>query len=689
MRNVTGADLPDQLKEIKIRVIDKWTDKPINKAKIEYNSHVYLTDSLGHAILTFQVEAKEVLISKDGFFTITFQIDLTDSSQIIYLEPILQTEAIVVAGTAGLSQNDISAGITGLSLDDFQYADDASEVLSRQSAVFVNNYGGQESIKSVAIRGLGSEQTLVLFEGIPLNRSQTGSVDPGRYAADFFTGAEIYRGGFSTIFGTGAVGGVVNLNSGHGDKLFRVVLEKGAYGASKMLLQSNATVLGTRHTIHLRRNYSQNHYNFLLNDESGIRQNSDFSKTGINYLGTVLIENSNTIDLHILWNKFKNGSPYAVRGTNQGLARIAEEDFIGGLSWQHLFTENITSSATVYLHRNWLDYDDPVIVTSQHYNQDTGVKFNIKTRLYSKMQIYAGIDGRLENISSSDAGDHQRIQGAVFGLFAWDVFSFREIYTTINLALRQEFYSDSPAMILPRVGITMTMESWRFYISAGKNHRIPTLNELYWRPGGNTDLNPETSIAFEAGLENQVFLLGQLRSRLGLYHIAVDDMIRWSPGSSGYWQPRNLDKVESRGFEIEMTHSSLNNIIEFHFNYKYGLSKKIASQVLDDPTLGNRLAYIPATELTAGLAFNIGSFNFGGQIYAMSYRYATIANLNDNIMPGVSIVNLNTAYELIISNLRINIYGKLENLFKKEYQFIQNYPVPLQAWKLGFEIGVD
>ena len=238
--------------------------------------------------------------------------------------------------------------------------------------VFVNNYGGQESIKSIAIRGLGSEQTLVLFEGIPLNRSQTGSVDPGRYAADFFTGAEIYRGGFSTIFGTGAVGGVVNLNSGHVDKLFSIVLEKGAYKADKILLQSNISVSETNHTIQFRRNYSPNHYNFLLEGDTGIRQNSDFSKTGINYLGTVLYDVANTIDLHILWNRFRNGSPYAINGSNQGMARIEEEDFVGGLSWRHFFSENFNSTGTVYLHRNWLDYEDPAIVTSQHYNQDAG-----------------------------------------------------------------------------------------------------------------------------------------------------------------------------------------------------------------------------------------------------------------------------------------------------------------------------
>ena len=103
--------------------------------------------------------------------------------------------------------------VTVISQKDIQEssATDLSGVLSEQSGVVVNDYGPQGQGKTVSIRGSTSSQVLVLVDGIRMNSSFDGSVDLSRIPMDSVDHVEVVQGGASSLWGTGAVGGVINV----------------------------------------------------------------------------------------------------------------------------------------------------------------------------------------------------------------------------------------------------------------------------------------------------------------------------------------------------------------------------------------------------------------------------------------------------------------------------------------------
>ena len=90
--------------------------------------------------------------------------------------------------------------------------------------------------------------------------------------------------------------------------------------------------------------------------------------------------------------------------------------------------------------------------------------------------------------------------------------------------------------------------------SNGYNHRTPTLNDLYWNPGGNPDLKDETGFSYDVSLSsNSAIGLFKFDSEITYYRMDVKNWIMWVPKGNGYiWEPVNFSDVVSQGIEFDL-----------------------------------------------------------------------------------------------------------------------------------------
>jgi iron complex outermembrane receptor protein len=301
------------------------------------------------------------------------------------------------------------------------------------------------------------------------------------------------------------------------------------------------------------------------------------------------------------------------------------------------------------------------------------------------LQLRLGVEGSVSRIKSTDSGQHNRKQSSIHALVTWLFWQNDNFIANLNLAGRGEYYSDIGNVFLPRTGINFILKNWRFFLSAGYNFRVPTLNELHWEPGGDPNLRPEKSTALESGIAYkwQSHINGEVT--ISLYHLKLSEMIRWSPTPSGIWRPQNLDKVSSNGLELHAAFDLMGEHLKAQFNYKYGISILKETDAQGAEIEGNRLPYLPSTEVKASLEGRHVGVRIGAEADYMSFRYTTLANLKDQILASVTVYNLFVDYEIGWPIFSIIIYGRLNNLFKKEVQFINNYPLPLQPWKVGLQ----
>jgi iron complex outermembrane receptor protein len=230
--------------------------------------------------------------------------------------------------------------------------------------------------------------------------------------------------------------------------------------------------------------------------------------------------------------------------------------------------------------------------------------------------------------------------------------------------------------------------------SAGANSKYPSLNDLYFQPGGNASLKPENSLNSELGLHykdnfNKVTIGGGVT----LYSSDVKDWIIWLPTFKGYWQPENIGEVEVKGVESSLDLSG--HAGEFHYLVKgsYALTRSLnmqRSENPDDNSFGRQLPFIP---VHSGNLMTDLDYRKWGFIYIWNYysrRYTTTSNFgssgNDYLYPFfMNQVGLSRKFNM--KNHAFDMNLKIFNLFNEKYRSVLQRPMP--GRNFSFQIKVD
>ena len=211
-----------------------------------------------------------------------------------------------------------------------------------------------------------------------------------------------------------------------------------------------------------------------------------------------------------------------------------------------------------------------------------------------------------------------------------------------------------------------------FKTSVARNYRYPTMDDLYFQPGGNPDLRPERGITYDGGLEGSLVLplssprhrspsitapedspsitvsedspsitvpedspegpspSLSLRANLSAFNSYITDWILWTPNAKGFWQPANLKRVHNYGVEATLT-TELTLPADWRFtlmgNYAYTPSINQSRDLDDaDTSYGKQLVYVPrhSANLTATARWHLWQFTY--QWHSYSERFTTTSN---------------------------------------------------------------
>ncbi len=572
-----------------------------------------------------------------------------------------------------------------------------SDILARQKSIFIKRYGGEEGTQSISMRGLDAAHTLVTLDGIPLTNPQLGSVNLGTYALDTDTEIDIYRGGNAGLFGSGAIGGVVNLRPILPDERFtRIAAGTGAFGNRFFNAVLAVPIGGTFHNISFSDKFGDNHYTFRANGQQFTRQNSDYQKRQLNYLGYWRLNKSQNLNWQMFVTDANAGSPRAFNdAAYQGRARIRNRQWLGRIKWEADNGNGRRLSTQLYFKQDEMAYNDPDVVInheplhSTHINREAGNVFQYYQKLNDKISLMSGLEAAFTRANSTElTGRAERFRIAGYGMVQYTVIVGSKTVWQMQSVLRGENFSDFGSIFLPKFGTKLQYGTVGWYANLGKNFRAPTFNDLYWQPGGNPQLKPETSAGWESGLSGEITAWGNWQWSLGYYHTNLDEMIRWVPGDNGIWQPQNLDEVVSEGIEASATADLFKRNVQLGSNYKYGLSTLKQSKA--NPQLaGKRLPYLPSTQWRIFANMVLKNIELSAIWQFSSFRYTSLANRPEDILRSYQTVDVNLRAPIRFSQISAVLFGTVENLFGQSFQLIKGYPLPLQTWKIGLQIEIN
>lgn len=622
-------------------------------------------------------------------------------------------------------------GIQQTVIDTFQLRENLTnslaDVLAQSTGIFIKSYG-RATLATASFRGTAPSHTQVSWNGMQINSPMLGMVDFSLIPSFFIDDAKLYHGASSVGVTGGGLGGAVTL----GTKPLR---EEGLGARFIQGISSFNTFDEYLRVAYGSRKWSASTRVYYASSDN------DFKYTNVNKWDYTFDENNNIIDrrrpvernkngdfkdFHILQEVYytgdggsrwgfsawymdsKRGVPMLNvdwREENDSRSRQDEKTFRGALSWERYINGGLVLTAKggytyTDLFYHWLrglgngEYAEAI--RSQSYVNTAFASFGAEYSAGKKWILSGNIDVHqhfVKSLNKPNAPEFEdnRILGYDKGRFqASGLVSARYKPTErLGLAvnLREELYGDEFTPLIPAGFFEyLISKAGAVYVKASvaRNYRYPTLNDLYFQPGGNPDLKSEHGVTYDGGVEFTVKKSDDFtfQGEATFFDSYINDWILWLPTQFGWWTPMNVKKVHSYGLELKGTVSTeLADRTFLSVTGNYALTNAINKgdpRSWGDEAVGKQLVYIPkhSSSVTGRLAFRSWQFVYKWIWY--SERYTTSSNEITEIgrvSPYyMSDVSLEKSFSFRWGG--INLKVAVNNLFDEEYESVLSRPMP-------------
>ena len=610
-----------------------------------------------------------------------------------------------------------------------------ADVLTFNSSIFVKQYG-RATLSTVSFRGTGPSHTQVTWNGMRINNPMLGMTDFSMIPSYFIDDASLLHGTSSVNETGGGLGGLVKLSTapaaadGFGLQYIQGI---GMYRTFDEFLR---LTWGDEHwQVSTRAVYqsSANDYKYRNRDKKINIYDDDMNIIG-SYYPTERNKSGAFDDVHILQEVYYNtgrGDRFGLNAwyinSNRELAllttdyaddtqvenRQREHTLRSVLSWDHYRNDWKVAAKAGYIH-TWMAYD---------YRRDPGNGImNTMTRSRSKIDTFYGqVDGEYSVgekwFFSASLSAHQHfvksvdkniiLQQGGKGIVGYDKGRI-ELDGSVSakwrpterigmsVVVREQMYGTKWATVPAFLADYLLSKRGNIVAKASvsRNYRFPTLNDLYFLPGGNTDLKNESGFQYEAGLSFAVGKEGiyTLSGSASWYDQHIDDWILWLPTAKGFFSPVNIKKVHAYGVEAQADLAVvLAKELKLGLNGTFSWAPSINEgepMSPADQSVGKQLPYEPEYSATVTGRLVYKSWGLLYQFCYYSQRYTMSSNditLTGSLTPYL-MSNLSLEKGFAFRWADLSLKGTVNNLFNEEYLSILARPMP--RMNVEFFIGI-
>jgi len=564
-----------------------------------------------------------------------------------------------------------------------------SELLTNESGVHIKSYGNN-NIATTSMRGGNANHTAVLWNGLSIQNPMLGQVDLSLIQSHLFDQFTLEYGGGSSAWGSGAIGGSIHLQN---NILFndgiksKIQCSQGSFNNTKVnaLIKNSSSKLYS--STHFYFNQSTNNYTYLdtINKEITIQEvkHAEFITKGFLQELSYVINTRNTLHAKIWYNKSDRNIPSF---TNQNHTKYQlDQSARFNLDWERK-KQKVASIVRLAYFNDVLNYTDSM---ANIYSESKVNTFIFETHLDYNLKIgtiHFGINNTLYQANTHNYDTlHNLNKLAVFAGYHVNLLKSKLKY---SIHLRKEITNQTLIPFTGNSGFTYDI-SKRYVgkINVSKSYRQPSLNDLYWKQGGNRDLKSEDSKEIEAGLVAQYNLKQtKLTIELNYFNRQTNNWIIWLPGENGYWTPKNLQQVYSRGLETKTTVSYFKNnlFLKLDLNTSYVLSTNTKNTSVNDNSNGKQIIYSPLYNGYATCFIQYKKIMVYYNYNYTGYRYTSTDNTSWLMPYHISNLKLSTYFN--VSKAKLTIFGACNNLQNKNYVVVSNTPMPMRNYEIGCTI---
>lgn len=462
---------------------------------------------------------------------------------------------------------DISV-ITKEEIADQNYAS-ASDALRAIPGVNVLGSGAKgSSMGQDKILLNGDERVLVLVDGRRMNLGSSGNS-----SADWLPPVnaieriEVLKGGGSALYGTDAVGGVINVIMKKGSEIGNHVTVKaagGSWNAEQYAISASGSTDSGLGLIVSATKERRGEYKFKnANGKSQLLKNSGYDDTGVIVKLDQKVGEDNRIGVNFEHINAEGGSPfgYSGFGNTDSHKRISNN-----VALRYDWNESSDERGYVQVYKNYqhAHFRSPDAGNQSNFTDSTmGIEAQQNFKFSDTDELTVGLEYYKTTVDNAAlyAGKRDINNKAIFAENRWEFAPSWQL----NAGLRYDHHSKYGSEFTPKVALNKKFdENSNAYLSWGRVFNAPTTDDLYWyQPGwgmfGNPDLKAEKGNVWTLGGNTK---LGDKTTLSGsIFYSDIDDAIGWLYDSTTYQSKAvNINKEKRRGLEVSLNHDFDDNL---------------------------------------------------------------------------------------------------------------------------------
>ena len=585
-------------------------------------------------------------------------------------------------------------GITKSEADTFRLAKSVSSslssVLSFEPGLHVRSYG-DGGLSTVSFRGAEASHTKVIWNGMPVNSVMNGQVDFSLIPASPTDRIDLYYGANSLAYSQGSLGGTIQMNSGSFNKLKNGLEIKTEIGSFGLVNAYGGFVMGnkllksfTRVSFHK----ADNNYPYfnvaVLPHQKMTQENAGFKR--LNLVEEIFLKlKTGEISLRYWQTNAERDIPSLMPNVNSASHLESQSDASSRLITEWNYTKNcfrfflregINTSSLDYLLEH---YSENQLVTFIHSKSkefsnysEAGLRYCVSSKLI--------FNSTISFLSSSvKINEEKSVQGyskqfsTMNGMI--DLESYLSKWLNVTALARISKQDNYLLNVSPGLYLSFFQtKKLSVKTAISKNTNYPSLNDLYFIPGGNPDLKPEHG--FQSDIKTSyVNNIGRisLSAEAVLFYSDITDWILWQPTQYGYWTPENIRHVISKGIQTKLSAKIPWNKLSLQVTGSY--TNNPASS-MDDQSEINQLPYLPVHSGFISGCFRISKLEFMVEEEMQGIRYSSQTNSYFNSLDPYFLTNTSIQYSFLVRKSKFSIEFRLNNIFNQEYQLIRWRSVP-------------
>ena len=608
-------------------------------------------------------------------------------------------QVVVTANRMPTRLDEAGANVTVITRSDIEnkHYQTLAEALRNVNGVVVTSPGFAGGTNTLRLNG--DDRVVVMVDGRRLNMDK--GANTGRAGFDLnnlptlanVERIEVVKGAASALYGSDAVGGVINIITRKGNEDHTAfTMDSGSWGTHNYNLVQEGREKEWSWFFTAGKS-KQDHFaykDFQTGQEKDM-ENSDYDKNSLTFRLDRQLDETRSLTLNVEHTGITAGQPGMIPGRSDWYGSLhSANNYLDSLTnnWAltYNFHQGLENPGYLRVYKNYFSSDMHLLQSgvwsdSSYNNKAMGVDWQNGWRLDAHHLLVGGLEWRDTKVEN--AGEYSGRSVSNKAAYVEDRIKL-DAKWTVTPGVRVDHHNMFGSKTTPKAAVNYQMDDkTNMYVSWGRVFNAPNTDDLFWPDdgytAGNPNLRPETGYTTTVGINKK--LNDRTEITASAYKSQLNDAIDWAPDSSGTWRPSNVDKQRKEGAEL-----AIKTMFSSHWSMETGYSYLKVENKYQDAD------YIPDPNNSQPNGYHIG-INYTNQSWNIGFtgRGATGRSLANFTSSSYWVWDADMNYTFSKS---VRGYLKVNNITNQAYEVNGNpvsntgpgaYPMPGRNIQLGVQ----